>query len=116
MEEGNRCVDVTRPWDLAKAERAGDRRAGDRLDHVLAALLHACRALAGHLAPFVPDAAALIAAQCAETDGRVPAPRPLFARVGEPRGLNRRQPSATWQDRWVSRHCGHLGPVEESLA
>lgn len=84
VEEANRCVDATRPWELAKAERAGDRLAGDRLDAVLAALLHACRTLSDQLAPFVPESAARVAAQLAETDGRVPAARPLFARIEGP--------------------------------
>ncbi|MFF9899487.1 methionine--tRNA ligase [Streptomyces longispororuber] len=86
VEEANRCVDVTRPWELAKAERAGDRRAGARLDAVLTALVDACRVLADELGPFVPESAARIAAQCAETDGRLPAARPLFARLGEAAG------------------------------
>ncbi|MFD9908360.1 methionine--tRNA ligase [Streptomyces sp. NPDC059063] len=83
VEEANRCVDSTRPWDLAKAERSGDVRAGERLDAVLAALVDACRALADQLGPFVPESAARVAAQCAESDGRLPAARPLFARIGE---------------------------------
>ncbi|MEV0442435.1 methionine--tRNA ligase [Streptomyces spectabilis] len=84
VEEANRCVDATRPWELAKAERAGDEQAGADLDAVLAALLRACRALSDQLAPFVPDAAARVAAQLTETDGRIPTARPLFARIGGP--------------------------------
>ncbi|GGV30094.1 methionine--tRNA ligase [Streptomyces spectabilis] len=84
VEEANRCVDATRPWELAKAERAGDEQAGADLDAVLAALLRACRALCDQLAPFVPDAAARVAAQLTETDGRIPTARPLFARIGGP--------------------------------
>ncbi|WP_405656147.1 methionine--tRNA ligase [Streptomyces sp. RK9] len=83
VQEADRCVDGTRPWELAGAERAGDRAAGDRLDEVLAALVGACRTVADQLGPFLPESAARVAAQCAPTDGRLPAARPLFARVGE---------------------------------
>ncbi|WJV50702.1 methionine--tRNA ligase [Streptomyces flavofungini] len=83
VQEADRCVDGTRPWELAKAERGGDRAAGERLDGVLAALVGACRALADQLGPFLPESAARVAAQCASTDGRLPAARPLFARLGE---------------------------------
>lgn len=86
VEEADRCVDGTRPWALAKAERGGDRAAGERLDGVLAALIGACRTLADQLGPFVPESAARVAAQCAEDDGRLPAARPLFVRVGDGEG------------------------------
>ncbi|MFD9073237.1 methionine--tRNA ligase [Streptomyces lasiicapitis] len=86
VEEADRCVDATRPWELAKAERAGDRAAGERLDGVLAALVGACRTLADQLGPLVPESAARVAAQCAEVDGRLPVARPLFARVGDVEG------------------------------
>jgi len=76
VDEANRYVELVRPWQLA---RAGD---GPRLDAALAGLVAACRSLAGELAPFLPAAAAAIAAQCtAGPDGRLPAPRPLFARL-----------------------------------
>ncbi|MFD0419963.1 methionine--tRNA ligase [Streptomyces sp. NPDC127108] len=83
VQEADRCVDGTRPWELAKAERAGDRAAGERLDEVLASLVGACRTLADQLGPFLPESAARVTAQCAPTDGRLPVARPLFARVGE---------------------------------
>ncbi|MFH8989660.1 methionine--tRNA ligase [Streptomyces sp. NPDC017940] len=84
VAEADRCVDGTRPWELAKAERAGDAAAGDRLDGVLAALIGACRTLAGELSPFVPESASRVAAQCTPTaDGRLPRAAPLFPRVGE---------------------------------
>lgn len=83
VQEADRCVDGTRPWELARDERAGDRAAGERLDGVLASLVGACRTLADQLGPFLPESAALVAAQCTPTDGRLPAARPLFARVGE---------------------------------
>ncbi|MVO88207.1 methionine--tRNA ligase [Streptomyces sp. p1417] len=85
VTEADRCVDGTRPWELAKAERAGDPAAGKRLDEVLTALVTACRTLADQLGPFVPVAAARVAAQCTPAaDGRLPAARPLFPRVDEP--------------------------------
>ncbi|MFF7676261.1 methionine--tRNA ligase [Actinacidiphila glaucinigra] len=80
VDEANRCIDETRPWELARAERRHRSAcAGHRLDGVLAALVHACRTLAGELEPFLPDAAALIARRCAPgPDGRLPSPAPLF--------------------------------------
>lgn len=83
VEEANRCIDKTRPWELAKAERSGCLGAGDHLDAVLAALLGACRSLADHLLPFLPNAAARISDQCAETDGVLPPATPLFPRIDE---------------------------------
>jgi methionyl-tRNA synthetase len=78
-DRANRCVSQTRPWDLAKAELAGDRDAGRRLDAVLADLIATCREVADHLGPFLPDASAMITAQCAGE--RLPAPVPLFPRL-----------------------------------
>ena len=78
-EAANRCVSHTRPWDLAKAELAGDGDAGRALDAVLGALIATCREVADHLAPFLPDASARITAQCAGE--RLPAPVPLFPRL-----------------------------------
>src|SRR2546430_10134090 len=76
VAEGNRYVERVRPWELA---RAGDA-AG--LDAALGTLLASCRVLGELLAPFLPDAAARIAAQLAVgPDGRLPAPLPLFARL-----------------------------------
>ncbi|MGO4427690.1 class I tRNA ligase family protein, partial [Streptomyces sp. MCAF7] len=63
VEEANRCIDSTRPWDLARAERQGDSEAAKRLDTVLVALVTACRVLADELRPFIPDAATRIAGQ-----------------------------------------------------
>ena len=80
VEAANRCIERERPWQLARAEHAGDPAAGDRLDAVLAALVSACRTLGERLRPLLPDAAGAIAGQCAATDGRLPAPRPLFPR------------------------------------
>ncbi|QFZ23178.1 class I tRNA ligase family protein [Saccharothrix syringae] len=75
-----RYADQARPWDLARAERAGDRDAGERLDAVLAALLTACRALATELTPFLPTLAAGIAGQCITLTESLAAPRALFPR------------------------------------
>jgi methionyl-tRNA synthetase len=82
VDEANRYVQATAPWRLARAERAGDPAAGQQLDVVLAALAATCRALARLLTPFLPDLAAGIAAACGDGDGRLPAPRPLYPRIG----------------------------------
>ncbi|MEU0372192.1 methionine--tRNA ligase [Streptomyces sp. NPDC006283] len=83
VEEANRCVDATRPWVHARAEKSGDRGAGERLDEVLGALLAACLVLADRLAPFLPEAAARITDQCTPVDGVLPPPVPLFPRLGD---------------------------------
>ncbi len=80
-EEANRYISQARPWRLAAAEQNGDQQAGRRLDAMLAGLVRVCRELSAELAPFLPDAAARIALQCAVTDGRLPAPVPVFARL-----------------------------------
>jgi methionyl-tRNA synthetase len=59
----NREVDATRPWALARAEAAGDRAAGDRLDAALGTLAEALRLVAEALRPLLPATAARIAAQ-----------------------------------------------------
>lgn len=78
--EANRYIERVRPWELAKAERsAGDSR---DLDAVLGILLHACATIGDRLAPFLPDAAALITRQCTpRPDGRLPAPSPVLSRI-----------------------------------
>lgn len=81
VEEANRCIDATRPWELSREERRGDSAAAKRLDAVLLALVTACRALADELSPFVPDAASRIAGQLTAADGRLPASQPLFPRL-----------------------------------
>ncbi len=76
VDEANRYVEAARPWRLA-----GDGVTG-RLDAVLGVLLDACRALAGELAPLLPDAAARIAAQCAASEhGLLPPAKPLLTRI-----------------------------------
>src|SRR5215472_8485133 len=84
-DEANRYLSRIRPWDLARAESAGDREAGHLLDRVLTTALGACEVLAGELEPFLPDAAARIGAQCASNgDGYLVRPVPLFSRLPEP--------------------------------
>jgi methionyl-tRNA synthetase len=82
VDEANRYVNQVRPWELAKAERAGDGGAGRDLDAALAALVRACRTVGGHLEPFLPDAAARVSRQCTPRDDRLPAPEPVFERLG----------------------------------
>jgi methionyl-tRNA synthetase len=77
VDEANRYIELTRPWQLAKAEGAGAGTA--RLDTVLAHAVGACRCLAVQLEPFVPGAAARVAAQCGPD--RLPPATPVFARV-----------------------------------
>ena len=82
-DEANRFVNRARPWDLAKAERAGEAPA--RLDAVLSLLARACSALGRELIPFLPDAAARITRQCTPRDMRLPVPSPVFRRLAPPR-------------------------------
>ncbi|GAA4442054.1 methionine--tRNA ligase [Phytohabitans houttuyneae] len=74
VEEANRYVEETRPWQLARTD-------GEALDQALGVLLAACQAVGELLAPFLPDAAARITAQCTPVDGRLPEPRHLFPRL-----------------------------------
>ncbi|MGW2521877.1 methionine--tRNA ligase [Streptomyces sp. NPDC001617] len=83
VEEANRCVDATRPWELARAERQGNTSAGERLDAVLAALVTACRVLADEVQPLIPGAAARISEQVTPVDGVLPLSQPLFPRLRE---------------------------------
>ncbi|MGH9246044.1 MAG: methionine--tRNA ligase [Acidimicrobiales bacterium] len=78
--KANRYVETVRPWALAKAERAGEPGAAARLDTALALLVHACRALASELRPFVPGLAARLASQF--RGDPLPLPGPLFPRLG----------------------------------
>ncbi|MGM1063710.1 class I tRNA ligase family protein [Saccharothrix sp. Mg75] len=80
VEESDRFAAEQHPWDLARAERAGDRGAGARLDAVLAALLTACRTLATQLTPFVPALADRIAGQSSGLSGALALPQVLFPR------------------------------------
>jgi methionyl-tRNA synthetase len=82
IAEANRFINRVRPWELARAERDGDARAGHQLEAVLSALFAACLALGVQLAPFLPDAAARIAAQCTPRDASLPPAAPVFRRLG----------------------------------
>jgi methionyl-tRNA synthetase len=55
--EANRFVDREQPWALAKAAKAGDKAAADRLQGTLGDLLEACRVISLAAAPFMPTAA-----------------------------------------------------------
>ncbi|WP_370111987.1 methionine--tRNA ligase [Streptacidiphilus sp. MAP12-33] len=81
VEEANRCIDRTRPWELAKSERDGAR--STPLDAALAALVAACRALGEELRPFLPAAADRIVHRCTPVDGVLPESTPLFRKLGE---------------------------------
>jgi methionyl-tRNA synthetase len=75
VDEANRAIDATRPWQLAKEGRE------DELDEALAALYASCVNLATCLEPFLPSAAKLIADQCTPIDGRLPQSSALFPRI-----------------------------------
>jgi methionyl-tRNA synthetase len=81
VDQANRYVELAAPWRLAAAERAGDATARWQLDVALGALLAACRTVAAELAPFLPGLAARIAEACDDSAGRLPEPKPLFARL-----------------------------------
>jgi methionyl-tRNA synthetase len=59
VNEANRYVSRTRPWELARAER-GDGAASPQLDAILAVLVTVCHTIARELRRFLPDAAARI--------------------------------------------------------
>ena len=77
VTEGNRYVEATRPWELAKAGLDEDA------DIVLAALVRACRDVARHLAPFLPSASARLREQLGGEGTDVPLARALFPRLAE---------------------------------
>ena len=80
-DEANRFISQVKPWNLAKAEAAGDQQSAHQLDAILATLISACRAIAAHLEPFLPDAAAQIRTQCSTSPtGHVPPATPIFLR------------------------------------
>jgi methionyl-tRNA synthetase len=83
-DEANRYINHIRPWELAKAERTAGGQASSDLDAVLATLLRACQAIAGHLIPFLPDAAARITQQCTTLNGELPPPSPIQRRLSTP--------------------------------
>jgi methionyl-tRNA synthetase len=59
----NRLVDAEKPWELAKAAKAGDTAAGERLRGVLGDLVEACRLVGLAAAPFLPATAPRVLAQ-----------------------------------------------------
>jgi methionyl-tRNA synthetase len=61
VARANRHVDATRPWALAREERAGGAEAASRLATVLYELTEVCRLVAEGLRPFLPDTAGRIA-------------------------------------------------------
>jgi methionyl-tRNA synthetase len=102
----NRVVDAEKPWELAKAWKAGDEAAGDRLRGVLGDLVEACRLVGLAAAPFMPSTTPRVLAQLgfgygfgpdgkgegsilgelewgarASEAGRVADPEPLFPRM-----------------------------------
>jgi methionyl-tRNA synthetase len=82
VEEANRYVEAAEPWRLARAEQDGDASAGALLDESLALLIRACSALGRELAPFLPDLAGRIRAACGCPGSQLPAPEPVFPRLG----------------------------------
>ncbi|NJC69225.1 methionine--tRNA ligase [Planosporangium thailandense] len=84
VDEGNRLVEAARPWELARAERARDGSAAERLDAVLASLVGACRVLAVELQPFLPTGAQRLRDQLL-AGARVGRPQPAFPRLEQPR-------------------------------
>lgn len=89
VEGANRYVEQVRPWDLARAERAGGplgraplrREPAAGLDTALAVLVLACRSLGANLAAFLPETSARVAAQCWPLGGRLPPAAPVFPRI-----------------------------------
>jgi methionyl-tRNA synthetase len=82
VDQANRYIEHVRPWQLARVQ-PGDPAAAAQLDGALALLVHACRCLAGRLAPFVPFTADRVAVQCRPVGpaGRLPDPVPVFPRL-----------------------------------
>ena len=102
----NRLVDTEKPWELAKAAKAGDADAEARLSGVLSDLVEACRLVGLAAAPFLPATAPRVLAQLgyafpygpdgsdgppladelawaahASESGKVATPEPLFPRL-----------------------------------
>jgi methionyl-tRNA synthetase len=75
VDEANRAIDATRPWQLAKEHRE------EELDAALSVLYGACVSLATCLEPFLPSAAKLVADQCTPVDGVLPQSTALFPRI-----------------------------------
>ncbi|WP_035812844.1 methionine--tRNA ligase [Jiangella gansuensis] len=80
VDQGNRTVEGERPWELARRATAGDTAAAAHLANVLGVLVHACRALAGELEPFLPAGATRLCDQLGDGAG-VGRPEPVFQRL-----------------------------------
>jgi methionyl-tRNA synthetase len=61
--DANRLVETEQPWALAKAAKAGDQAAAERLRGVMGDLLEACRVISLAAAPFMPSVAARVSVQ-----------------------------------------------------
>lgn len=77
VTRANKYVDDEKPWEIAKAAKAGDESADARLDAVLANLIEAIRVVGVVLSPFIPEGAERIAGQLgfSLTDGGAVASR-----------------------------------------
>jgi methionyl-tRNA synthetase len=67
VEQANRLVDAEKPWELAKAAKAGDEGATKRLRDVLGDLLEACRVVGLAVTPFMPGIAPRVLEQLGYT-------------------------------------------------
>ncbi|MEV7007768.1 methionine--tRNA ligase [Streptosporangium sp. NPDC051022] len=76
VDEANRYVNQVKPWRLAQ-------EGSPLLGPILGALVATCREVADLLAPFLPDASARIAVQCAGKP--LPPPEPIFPRLDQAR-------------------------------
>jgi methionyl-tRNA synthetase len=76
VDEAHRYLGQAKPWELARAENAGEE-----LDAALAVLLVACRTLANQLTPFMPTLATRIAEQCFSLSGTLAPAQALFPRL-----------------------------------
>ncbi len=81
VDAANRYTEQVEPWRLARAEQAGDARAGELLDEALALLVGTCAELGRELEPFVPGLAARVGTACDGSAGRLPPPEPVFPRL-----------------------------------
>jgi methionyl-tRNA synthetase len=63
VPHANRLVDSEKPWELAKAWKAGDETSGERLRGVLGDLVEGCRLVGLAAAPFLPGTAPRVLAQ-----------------------------------------------------
>ena len=82
VDEANRFVTTTRPWEIAQAEERDDAEAATALDEVLTALLAACHLLARELQPFLPAASQRVGRALAETSLQLG--RQLFPKAASP--------------------------------